>query len=242
MKTHQRSLFQLPLLALPALLTGGATLAPAAAGPHAVATSIEQSAEDAAVIKVQLPSYPLSTCVISGEALGSEEMGPPIDMVHEGRLIRVCCKGCIKQVKKDPAKIIAKIDAAVIAQQGPSYPMKTCPITGEALGSMGDPIDFVHGTRLVRFCCKGCVKGFKKDPKATMAKVDAALIAAQIKTYPAKICMVSGEELGNMGDPIDLLHGTRLVRLCCKGCKRAFYKNPSKFIAELDKLAKPAKG
>ncbi len=53
-------------------------------------------------------SYPLKTCVVSGEKLG--EMGKPVVYVHEGREIKFCCKDCIKDFKKDPAKYVKKID------------------------------------------------------------------------------------------------------------------------------------
>ena len=32
--------------------------------------------------------------------------------VHEGREIKLCCKSCLKDFKKDPAKYIKKIEAA----------------------------------------------------------------------------------------------------------------------------------
>ena len=112
------------------------------------------AAADAAVVQAQLPSYPLKTCAVSGEALGS--MGDPIDMVVDGKLVRLCCKGCTKAVAKEPAKFTAKVDEAVIRAQAPSYPLDKCVISGEPLGSMGDPISVVHGTRLVQLCCKGC--------------------------------------------------------------------------------------
>ena len=34
-----------------------------------------------------------------------------------------------------------------------------------------------------------------------------------------------------------MLYGTRLVRVCCKGCKKALAKKPSEIIAKLDKAA-----
>jgi YHS domain-containing protein len=52
--------------------------------------------------------YPLKTCSVSGEKLG--EMGKPVVYVHEGREIKFCCKDCIKDFKKDPAKYVKKID------------------------------------------------------------------------------------------------------------------------------------
>jgi hypothetical protein len=191
---------------------------------------------EAAVVAEQLPSYPLNNCPISGEKLGS--MGDPIDLVVEGRLVRLCCKGCVKKAKANPATAIAKIDAGVIHAQGPSYPLKTCVISGEKLGEMGDPIDVVIGTRLVRVCCKGCVKKAKAASAKHLATVDSALIAAQRKTYPLKTCVISGEKLGEMGDPIDILHGTQLVRLCCKGCVKKFKKDPATALAKIAKAGK----
>lgn len=54
--------------------------------------------------------YPLKTCIVSGEKLG--EMGKPVVYVHEGREIKFCCKDCIKDFKKDPAKYVKKLDEA----------------------------------------------------------------------------------------------------------------------------------
>jgi hypothetical protein len=65
-------------------------------------------------------AYPLTTCVVSGEALEGGDMGGPIDYIHkeEGkpdRLVRFCCSSCVKKFKKDPAKYLAKLDAAAAA-------------------------------------------------------------------------------------------------------------------------------
>ena len=54
--------------------------------------------------------YPLNTCVVSGEKLG--EMGDPYVFTYEGREIKMCCKSCLKDFKKDPAKYIKKIEDA----------------------------------------------------------------------------------------------------------------------------------
>lgn len=66
-------------------------------------------------------AYPLTTCVISGDKLEDGDMGPPINYVYkeEGkpdRLVRFCCKGCIKTFKKDPAKYLKQIDDAAAAK------------------------------------------------------------------------------------------------------------------------------
>lgn len=58
----------------------------------------------------KLKPYPLNTCVVSGQKLG--EMGAPFVYEHEGREIKFCCKGCLKDFKKDPAKYLKMIDEA----------------------------------------------------------------------------------------------------------------------------------
>lgn len=63
-----------------------------------------------------------------------------------------------------------------------AYPLETCVVSGEKLGDMGRPYDYVHQEagkpdRLVRFCCKGCVRDFKKDPAAYLKKLDDATAA-----------------------------------------------------------------
>jgi len=55
--------------------------------------------------------YPLKTCVVSGEKFGGD-MGEPYVFTHEGREIKLCCKSCLKDFKKDTAKYIKKIEAA----------------------------------------------------------------------------------------------------------------------------------
>jgi YHS domain-containing protein len=194
------------------------------------------AASDADVIAAQKPSYPLKTCVISGEELGS--MGDPIEHVVDGRLVRLCCKGCVKGVGADKAAAFAKIDAGVIRAQKPSYPLKTCVVAGEPLGA--DAVDHVHGTRLVRLCCNDCKASFAKKPDGYMAKIDAALIEAQRASYPLKTCVISGEPLGD--DARDHLHGTTLVRFCCSNCERTFAKSPEKFMAEWEAAVAKAKG
>jgi YHS domain-containing protein len=199
-------------------------------------------AEDpnASAIQTQRPSYPLTKCAVCGMDLPAA----PTAIVHQGRLVVLCSNECVPKFGADPAKVVAQIDAAVIAAQKPSYPLEKCPISGEALGSMGDPIDFVHGTRLVRFCCKSCVKSFEKDPAPAMKQIDDALIEAQKKTYGTDQCVVSDEPLTAQGEPIDFLYGTRLVRFCCKGCIKEFRKDPAKYLTALEaarKTSDPAK-
>ena len=106
-------------VALLALVIGLVSGAPAfAAGDHHAHGKDSAGAQASAEAKA---AYPLSTCVVSDEKLEGGDMGGPIDYIHkeEGkpdRLVRFCCKSCIKDFKKDPAKYIKLIDEAAAAK------------------------------------------------------------------------------------------------------------------------------
>ena len=77
------------ILAL-ALLTGVTTLAPTA------------NAGDKA------KPYPLDKCIVTDEKLG--EHGKPYVFTHEGQEIKLCCKDCLKDFKKEPAIYLKKLE------------------------------------------------------------------------------------------------------------------------------------
>ncbi len=129
---------------------------------------------DQQIIEAQMPYYPTTQCVVSDELLGGPDMGEPIEYVYNNRLVRLCCKMCRSDFKKDPQTFIDKLDAAVIEQQSENYPLSTCPISGKDLGSMGDSVNVVVGGRLVRLCCEKCEGKFKANPAPTIEKIDAA--------------------------------------------------------------------
>ena len=60
------------------------------------------------------------------------------------------------------------------AAEAPVYPLKTCVVSGEKLGTMGKPAVLNYEGREVQFCCKACIKDFNKDPKKFIALLDAA--------------------------------------------------------------------
>lgn len=48
-----------------------------------------------------------------------------------------------------------------------------CPVSGEELGSMGDPFIYVHEGREIKMCCEHCVPKFEKDPAKYLSKLEA---------------------------------------------------------------------
>jgi hypothetical protein len=175
-------------------------------------------------------TYPLSTCIISGETLGDH--GEVITREVDGREIRLCCKSCVKDLEKDQTAYLEALDEAIIAAQLPAYPLQTCVVSGEASGrEMGDPVNHLLGNRLVRLCCNMCKKDVAADPAKYIAKLDDAVVAAQAADYPAAACPISGQALGSMGEPFDFVYAGTLVRFCCGGCIGKFNEDPTKALA-----------
>jgi len=54
------------------------------------------------------------------------------------------------------------------------YPLKTCVVSGEKLGEMGKPYVYEYKDREIKFCCKDCVKDFKKDTAKYIKKIEEA--------------------------------------------------------------------
>ena len=77
-------------------------------GPLAGLARDQSAAQPAAKAKVK--PYTLKTCIVSDEKLG--EMGEAYVFTNDTREIKLCCKGCLKDFKKDPAKYRKKIDEA----------------------------------------------------------------------------------------------------------------------------------
>ena len=76
-----------------------------------------------------------------------------------------------------------KDDQALIEKLKKDYPLTTCVVSDEKIGgSMGKGIDYLYKykvgdkeeVRLVRFCCNGCIKDFKKNPDKYLKKIDQA--------------------------------------------------------------------
>lgn len=75
---------------------------------------------------------------------------------------------------------------AQIDQLKKTYPLTTCPVSGDSLTSNdmgGKPVDYLFTqtnadgtktTRLVRFCCKDCLAKFKRNPDKYLKTLDAA--------------------------------------------------------------------
>lgn len=52
-----------------------------------------------------------------------------------------------------------------------AYTKDTCLVTGNKLGSMGNPVSIVHEGQEVKLCCRPCVAKFKDDPERYLANI-----------------------------------------------------------------------
>ena len=182
--------------------------------------------------------YILDIDPVSGKKLGA--LDSQVTEQYEGREFRFSNEKSARTFRSSPLMYLSTVDKKLIALQLPFYPLEMCMVSGEKLGGeMGAPIDFIYKNRLIRFCCKGCKSDFLKDPAKYVAKLDKVVVAAQQGKYPLTTCPVSGDALGGaMGPPLDYVVGNRLIRLCCKGCKKDVAKNPLKYLSMLDAAAK----
>jgi hypothetical protein len=126
---------------------------------------------DAEIIKKQRDSYPLDYCI----AMPDEKLGEDAQAFVVGnRCYVTCCKKCTRNMQKGAARYVMAYEKAVMAKQSESYPVDTCVVSGEKLGTKtGDKrYDFVVGQRLVRTCCEDCAKKVLENPAKYLAKLD----------------------------------------------------------------------
>jgi hypothetical protein len=79
--------------------------------------------------------------------------------------------------------------AADGSKDGKAYPLTTCIVSGDKLGSMGKPYVYVYKDpnvkddpgRELHFCCDGCLPDFQKEPAKYLKKYDEAVAAAKAK-------------------------------------------------------------
>lgn len=61
--------------------------------------------------KPKAKAYPLDKCLVSDEKFEGSGM-EAYEFVHEGQTIKLCCKSCLKDFKKDTASYLKKLSKA----------------------------------------------------------------------------------------------------------------------------------
>lgn len=134
---------------------------------------------DAAIIEQQKGTYPLTHCLVMTDNQLPKPGEPDFDKVRDivvlNEMIRTCCAGCNKKIKKDPLAYLAKLEDGVKAAQRTDYPLANCPVSGNAIDAESEEI--VIGARLVKVCCLGCGDKARQNPMVIFAKLDSAAAA-----------------------------------------------------------------
>ena len=94
------------------------------------------------------------------------------------RLVPAALSAALAVLVLSTAACSAKTDAPAGGLQkttaSADYPLKTCVVSGEELGAMGDRVAYTYEGTEVQFCCPDCVKDFQKDPAKYIAQIQAA--------------------------------------------------------------------
>jgi YHS domain-containing protein len=73
-------------------------------------------------------------------------------------------------------------------------------------------------------------------PILTLGLSSLALSADDVppKPYPLDVCIVSGNDLGSMGEETEMVYEGQVIKFCCKPCEKKFLKNPAKYLKKLE--------
>jgi YHS domain-containing protein len=85
----------------------------------------------------------------------------------------------------------------------------------------GDHMNDDHDTHM---------NGEQADGDASTTPPETSVIP---EDYPLDVCVVSGEKLGSMGEPVVKTYDGQTVVFCCAGCVQPFEKNKEKYLAKI---------
>lgn len=54
-----------------------------------------------------------------------------------------------------------------------------------------------------------------------------------VKPYTMDTCLVSGEKLGSMDEPVVMVYEGQEIKFCCKSCQPKFEKDPAKYLSKM---------
>lgn len=193
-----------------------------------------------------------ATCPISGEPIDGKTV-----VESNGVTIGFCCPGCddmfatwaderkamyvssLRAKKQDDRRLPTTREggAADEKAKGDPYPLTTCAVSGQPLGSMGDPVIMEIQGREIRLCCAACKPKLENDTAAVLRKVDEKIIEDQTPFYPLTKCLVTNEPLfdGDKFIGVNIVFRNRLVRVKHEAAAERFRANPQRLLEELDK-------
>jgi hypothetical protein len=107
------------------------------------------------------------------------------------------------------------------------YPLERCPITGNLLGSMGDPIVMVVHGMTVQLCCAHCEQATRDREDEIRRAVVKALVKRDGPDYPLTTCLACGSALPKK--PLNLVWGSTLLRVDSEACAAGLAEHGAKW-------------
>lgn len=123
-------------------------------------------------------------------------------------------------VADDESGELTKLDKLLVKAQ------KICPVSGQALDSMGGPVKADVGGATMFLCCRGCLG--KKIPPEYWATVTRNMVQAQGS------CPVLGKPLPQ--NAASVVVNKRKVFVCCPPCSGKIKADPDRFLSAVDRL------
>lgn len=176
--------------------------------------------------------YYIDRCPVSGKLLGTE--GDPVVRVYDGRLVRFGSDANAAQFERDLPASFAKLDATLIADQRPHYPLTTCLVTNKPLDSSA--VEFILFNRLFRVGDRDAEARVRANPDEWFEKLDEAVLAKQAPGYVIHKCPVQGTNLAGKSPSLhrDVVVANRLIRTCCTDCAAIIRDTPSHYVPLID--------
>jgi YHS domain-containing protein len=166
-----------------------------------------------------------------GHGLAGEKE-TPVNYIYDNQLIRFCCAACIKTFEKDPDKYLKKL--------GEARAKRAAKLEHEAqMKHEGHIEQKEHEGHMKHEGHEGHMEHKEHEGHGHMTKSKATEHAA-VEPYPLSTCIVSGGELGSMGEPATYVHEGQEFKFCCAGCIGAFKDDPEKYMKQLKAAGKGA--
>lgn len=146
-----------------------------------------------------------------------------------GHPIFICCPPCADKINADPDTYTKQVDAlytASIRDELRIAVQEICPVSGQKLGSMGDPLKVKVGEETVFLCCKGCMG--KEIKREHWAKIHTNIAEAQ------GVCPVMGSDLPKT-PKWSIVEG-QIVYVCCPPCTKKLAAQPAEYLQKVDEL------
>lgn len=220
-------------LALPMMVAVGA--AGCAGGPGEPASGADRDPV-VALVSPMGDAYYLATCPVCDGRLGYTRVA--LERVIGGRSLRFCSESCVEVFGADLRAGTARIDAIMIRDQVPHYPVRVSLVSGRPLGD--HPIDTVWCNRLFRLADESERGVLLREPTKYLRALDAEVVRAQSPGYgmPDK-CPVQGDILDD-DTPLDIVLANRMIRVCCVRCARVVRARPYQYLGMVDHANKGA--